>query len=353
MPFPSQDQTKPVNRIEEANEEVLLSTRICDLPIGITGTWLDDSVQQLYRELDAKGIGFHPECYLADEWFTPVNEPVIGIPFYLAHPALLRLEKKFMLEAEGESRDGCLQLLRHEAGHALSYAYALHRKKKWKDIFGSPAKEYGETYRFRPYSRNYVRHLGGFYAQFHPDEDFVETFAVWLTPDSDWERRYQGWKAMDKLRYVDALMKGIHGKPPLKARGQRPWHIRALRVTLRNYYKKKRDAWAEEFPDFHDDHLCRIFGRPADNPSSCLKAAQLIKNYHRKILEDVCFWSGERKYVINNLVNNITKRCRALELALTDTEALTLMKLSTYITTLAMNYAYTGRYRGDKKKRKH
>jgi hypothetical protein len=349
----SQNQSQAIHPFENTDEEALLSMRICDLPIGIAGTWLADAVNQLYQELDAKGIDFHPECYLADEWFTPVEEPVIGIPFYLAHPVLLKLEKKFMLEAEGESKEGCLQLLRHEAGHALSYAYGLHKKKKWKDIFGSPSQEYGDTYRFRPYSKNFVRHLGGFYAQFHPDEDFVETFAVWLTPHSGWEQRYKGWKALEKLHYVDALMKEVHQKPPLKIRGRQLWHMRTLRITLRNYYKKKRAAWAEEFPDFHDDHLYKMFGRSDKSPSCGMQAAQLINTYRRRILEDVCFWSGERKYVINNLIKSITKRCQALELILTDTQVVTLMRLTTYITTLAMNYAYTGRYRGDKKKRKH
>src|SRR5262249_46152809 len=142
----------------------------------------------------------------------------IGIPFYLAHPRLIELEKKMMLEAEGETDDWCMRLLRHEAGHAICYAYHLQRKPGWKKLFGDPAQEYPETYRFRPYSKNYVRHLEQCYAQFHPDEDFVETFAVWLTPGLDWRQQYKGWGALQKLEFVDKLMGGVRGlSPPVKS----------------------------------------------------------------------------------------------------------------------------------------
>ena len=42
-------------------EEELLKTRLCDLPIGIEGIWLKECVEQLYAELDSKGLVFHPE----------------------------------------------------------------------------------------------------------------------------------------------------------------------------------------------------------------------------------------------------------------------------------------------------
>ena len=168
--------------LETMPEEALLDTRICDLPIKIEGTWLSECIAQLFHEIEEKGIVFRPECYLADEWLTPEKETCIGIPFYLAHPALIRLEKKFMIDAEGETRPWCMKLLRHETGHAISYAYRFQKRKKWQKIFGPSTAEYGDTYKYRPYSKNYVRHLDGYYAQYHPDEDFSETFAVWLTP---------------------------------------------------------------------------------------------------------------------------------------------------------------------------
>ena len=53
-------------------------------------------------------------------------------------------------------------------------------------------------------------HLEQWYAQSHPDEDFAETFAVWLAPDSHWRERYAGWPVLRKLEYVvaDAVHNG-------------------------------------------------------------------------------------------------------------------------------------------------
>ena len=132
---------KPID-LNTISEEQLLSTRICDLPIAIEGTWLEECVKELYAELQARGLVFFPECYLADEWLTPEGEVAIGIPFYLAHPALIKLERRMMLEAEGEGKLWCMQLLRHEAGHAFSYAYHLHKKRPWQKIFGSSKEKY-------------------------------------------------------------------------------------------------------------------------------------------------------------------------------------------------------------------
>ncbi|MCK5581478.1 MAG: putative zinc-binding metallopeptidase, partial [Candidatus Omnitrophica bacterium] len=287
--------------LNNISEEDLLKQRICDLPISIAGTWLEDCINQLYKELESKGINFKPVCYLSDEWLTPQNEPVIGIPFYLAHPALTKLEKKMMLEAEGETRDLCMKLLRHETGHAISYAYKLQRKKKWKELFGPPSKEYADTYRFRPYSKNFVRHLEGFYAQLHPDEDFVETFAVWLTPGLDWEKEYQGWKALKKLRYVDHLIKSLKEKAPAVEKGVQFWNAGKLKITLKNFYKRKQKLRAEDFPAFYDGNLKEIFVERTEELKDTMLATDILRKYRAVILKDIAKWTGERKYVVGDV----------------------------------------------------
>lgn len=340
--------------LDHISEDELLNLRICDLPLTLGGTWLEECIQQLYQELAEKGLTFKPVCYLADEWLTPKDEPVIGIPFYLAHPALIRLERKMMLEAEGDSRENCLKLLRHETGHAVSYAYNLYQKKEWQAVFGPASKEYGETYRFRPYSKNYVRHLDGFYAQFHPEEDFVETFAVWLTPGSQWQKVYAGWPAFQKLRYVDELLNSIKGREPDVPKGTKYWHYKNLKVTLRNFYKKKRRFWAEEFPDFHDANLRKIFSAATDGKpeSGAVAAHGILKKYEKFLEDEIAVWTGERKYVVSNLLKAVKQRCRELKLLSSQPETLVISRVSSYITTLVMNYIYTGWYRGDKKKGK-
>jgi len=338
--------------LDAISEDNLLNARICDLPIAIEETWLSECIDQLHRELDAKGIDFRPECYLADEWLTPEKETCIGIPFYLAHPALVRLEKKFMIDAEGETKQWCMKLLRHEAGHAMCYAYRFYKRKRWQNIFGPSMMEYRDTYKYRPYSKNYVRHLDGYYAQYHPDEDFVETFAVWMTPDLDWHAQYKEWRALRKLKYVDKLMSEIQGKKPSVTSKQKLWRVATLRMTLKNHYKKKRHFWAEEFPDFHDNFLQKNFVEYNRGNKNLPRATDIIRKHRRTILNSVSKYSGEKKHVINDLLRDVVKRSKELKLAAASDETFVSLNLSSYITSLIMNYLYTGRFRGEKKRRK-
>jgi hypothetical protein len=329
--------------LSNINEDELLNVKICDLPLKIEGTWLQECVEELYKELDSKEIKFKPLCYLTDEWFTPDGEPVVGIPFFLAHPTLMKLERKVMLDVEGGTKNWCMKLLRHETGHAINYAYKLYRRKKWQKIFGKFSADYPDTYRFRPYSRSFVKHLEDYYAQYHPDEDFAETFAVWLTPHSDWEKKYKGWKALVKLRYIDELMKELKSKEPIIKRGKKYWQLSSLRITLKNYYKKKRCFYAEDFPDFHDSNLNKIFIKKSGEKEGA--AADLIKKYRKNILDSISIWTGEKKYIINDLLETVIDRCKDLHLIIGDSEEISLLKISIYVTTLIMNYSYTGRFR--------
>ncbi len=347
--------------LNSISEEDLLKKRLCDLPLTIENTWLKDCVDELYRELDSKGLAFHPECYLADEWLTPEGENVIGIPFYLAHPALIKLEHKMMLEAEGEGKAWCMQLLRHEAGHAFSYAYDLHKRRDWKKVFGSSKESYGETYKFKPYSKSFVRHLDGFYAQYHPDEDFVETFAVWLTPNSDWSNKYKGWKALEKLNFVDKLMNEIKGKPPVKKKGKTLWSQKKLTITLEKYYRRKKASEQEEFPDFHDVQLNKIFksldlqewlafNKEKRRNKNLMTAEGLIRKHSKNLLNSVDRCTGERKYMISDLLKNISLRTKQLNMVVVNDPSTSLMQLSVYVTSLVLNYIHTGWYKGSPKR---
>jgi len=346
--------------LSKISEEELLNLRICDLPLDINGTWLKECIEGLYRDLEKKNIKFKPPCYLADEWLTPDKEPVVGIPFFLVHPSLVKLEKKMMLDAEGANQNWCMKLLRHEAGHAINYAYQLYRKKRWQKIFGKFSKEYKDTYRFRPYSKSFVRHLEDFYAQHHPDEDFAETFAVWLTPDLNWQEQYKGWKAAVKLHYVDKLMQEIAQKEPLIKNGRKYWEAAKMKTTLKNFYRKKRRFYAAYFPDFHDSNLKKIFlnlGTDShQGPSAAASVAvgnnpgqipswDIIKKYKKNILDTVSGWTGERKYIINELIETLISRSKELKLKSDKSEYLVIMEILAYITALVMNYSYTGGFR--------
>ncbi len=327
--------------LDMLSEEELLNLRIKELPLSIERSWLADCVADLYRELDDKGVRFKPVCYLSDEWLAPDKEPLVGIPFFLAHPALMKLEKKMMIDVEGGSRPWCMKLLRHETGHALNYAYKLYRRKKWQKIFGRFSQDYEDTYRFRPYSKGFVRHLEDYYAQYHPDEDFAETFAVWLTPDSNWQERYKGWKAIAKLNYVQELMGEIKNKEPLVKQGKKYWQACRMSTTLKNFYRQKKRSYAQDLPDFHDTNLKKIFTSASESKDLIL-ASTIIRRHKKSVLDDVARWTGERKYIIDTLLNTIIQRCKELKLATDKPESVVMSEISVYITTLVMNYLYTG-----------
>ncbi len=190
-------------------DEKLLDIRLCDLGVTIEGTELEQRIAEIAAELEARGLTFRPHYWLSDEWFTPDDVPGIAIPFYLGHPRLAKLEAAQMLEVEGGDPESCLMILRHEAGHAIDNAYRLRRRPRRRQLFGPPATPYPEYYTPKPYSKSFVQHLDHWYAQSHPDEDFAETFAVWLDPRSMWSTRYAGWPALRKLEYMDRLMRDL------------------------------------------------------------------------------------------------------------------------------------------------
>ena len=170
------------------------------MKLTIEDTWLEGCLNDLQEELEERDLRIRPHAWLSDEWFSPDTTPGIAIPFYLAHPRLMRLERKMIIDVEGGTRHECMRILRHETGHVVQNAFRLQRRRRWQELFGRSSTHYPRFYRPNPASKNYVQHLRLWYAQSHPDEDFAETFAVWLKPRSDWKKRYAGWPALRKAR---------------------------------------------------------------------------------------------------------------------------------------------------------
>jgi hypothetical protein len=237
----------------------LLGLRLCDLGVRIVRSPLEPHLRQLGDERDARHLRFKPYFWLSDDWYTPDGVPGIALPFYMAHPRLMRLEESMMLGVEGGTPEWCMQILRHEAGHAIENAYRLRRRRRRVELFGRSSQKYPESYEPRPYSKSFVQHLEAWYAQSHPDEDFAETFAVWLTPGTEWEKRYVGWPALKKLQYVDELMRSINGRaaPVRSRRVVDP--IEKLTKTLREHYAERRKHYGIEVPRLYDRDLRRIF----------------------------------------------------------------------------------------------
>lgn len=322
----------------------LLPLRICDLHVQIEGSELEPRVAQLAGELQQRGLCLQPACYLADEWFSPEGSPLIAIPFYLAHPRLKELELHQMLSVEGGTPAWCMQLLRHECGHAYEHAYEFSRRVEWTQFFGSRDLEYEpETYRPRPYSRSFVQHLPNWYAQAHPDEDFAETFAVWLTlAPEEWRRQYRGWKALEKLQYMDTLLQEVREKAPPVKQGRRIWDAGRLRRTLAKYYAAKRRLYAEDFPDVYDADLRSIFECGERGEQS---AAQVMQAMRHRLSSAVVRWTGQHKYVVDMLVRRLITRASELKLAAPRDQAALLMNLAAYLSALVTNHLHTGRFK--------
>ncbi len=326
------------------SDEELLDVRLSDLPICIDGSRLETRIGELRRELDARELRFPLHFYLSDEWFTPDGVVAIAIPFYLAHPRLEKLEEAQMLEVEGGEEQWCLRILRHEAGHALDNAYLLRRRRKRREIFGRPSEPYPDSYAPKPYSKSYVQHLDAWYAQSHPDEDFAETFAVWLTPGSNWPQRYAGWPAPKKLEYVDRLARSLRGRPPLVERQDEIDPLGRQRRTLRQHYRKKRRQYGVDHPNFYDRDLRRLFS-DAPEFAGNLSAAQFLARIRRPVRQLVASWTGIYQYTIDQVFKDIIVRCRALKLRVAVPEEQARQEFTVLLTVQTMNYLHSGGHR--------
>ena len=325
-------------------DDKLLEVRMCDLHVAIEGTELEARIAQLNSELEARGLAFKPHYYLSDEWFTPDGVPGIAIPFYLGHPRLARLEQNQMLEVEGGDAESCLRILRHEAGHAIDNAYQLRRRPIRRRLFGNPAIEYPEYYTPKPYSKSFVQHLDHWYAQSHPDEDFAETFAVWLDPQGMWATRYAGWPAQRKLEYMDRLMRELARKRPVVTTRRTVDPLSRLKKTLGEHYRKKREHYGLDHPDFYESDLRNLFS-DAPQYAKNMSAARFVRRIRRDVRSTVASFTDSYQYTIDQLLSKIIDRCRELNLRLTEGEEATKIDFMVFLTVQTMNYLHSGRHR--------
>lgn len=294
-------------------DEELLKLRFCDLKLSIENSALRHQIARLYRELENRGIHFRPHVWLSEEWFSPDGVPGIAVPFYLAHPRLERLERRIMREAEGGNSRWCMRILRHEAGHALDNAYRLRRRKRWREIFGPASLQYPAHYKARPGSRRYVHHLGEWYAQAHPTEDFAETFAVWLKPNSSWRKSYADWPAFNKLNVVEELMTSVRGqRPPVRNR-LRIEPIEQNTRTLAQYYRRKLAHNRQYRLGLADELLRRVFSTERAHKRAG-RAASLLRAHRGPLITAVARELAIESYSVQQILGILIERCDTLRL---------------------------------------
>jgi Putative zinc-binding metallo-peptidase len=327
--------------INEASDEVLLAMRLRDLPVHLTNTFLARRIARLHQELAARRIVALPHVWLAEEFFAPEGVLGFAVPFYLAHPRLMRLERAQMLDCEGAGEAECRRILRHEAGHAIDEAYRLHRRPRYRQLFGNSRKPYPSAYRPRVDSRDYVVNLAGWYAQAHPAEDFAETFAVWLNPYLDWRTSYKDWPAIEKLEYVDKVMKRIAGVPPPVSDKAEVDPLGSLRRTLNAHYTAKRARFAWKGSPNYDQDLRRIFSDAPKDPGA-LTAARYLRRMRGALRARIVEGTGVHAYAVDQLLRQTIARVENLALCVVDPPDVVMERLLVFLTMQTAGVVHAG-----------
>ena len=322
------------------SDEKILDLRLCDLDLRIQGTWLEPMIAKLHQELANRGIRMRPHAWLSNEWFSPDGVPGIAVPFYLAHPRLMKLEQRQMFQVEGGTRAWCMKILRHEAGHAFDTAYRLRRKRRWQQVFGRAGRRYPNTYKARAESRKYVLHLEWWYAQSHPVEDFAETFAVWLTPGSRWRSIYAGWPVLKKLEFMEQIAGELAELPaPVRSRSQVD-PLRTMRCTLRQHYSQRRERYGVDLPDFYDLQMERIFGRGrAAQPEA---ASTFLRRVGPDLRRRIVLMTGAHPYTVDQFLNDMVHRAKRLRLRRLRAERLVKLEAAILLAAQVMGYVSGG-----------
>ena len=319
-------------------DERLLDLRLCDLGVKFQGTWLVERTERLLEDLEERDLRIRPSFWISDEWCSPDGVVGIAIPFFLTHPRLRRLERKQMFEVEGGTPASSLRLLRHEAGHALQHAFHLHRRRRWQRVFGKSSTPYPKSYRPNPGSRRVVVHLDYWYGQSHPDEDFAETFAVWLTPGSRWRRRYEGSRALKKLEYVDGLMDELAGRQPVIRKRVRVDEISRLRSTLREYYAAKRRRFKSLTTNIYDGDLLRLFRGPHARGGE--PASTFLRRNRTEIRRLVAKGTGSHQLALDTVLSEMIARCRELKLRAIGARRTLLLDFAILLAARSVEYVY-------------
>lgn len=326
------------------DDAALLDLRFSDLELDLAGSRLEPALHRLDQELGRRGFRFRPHVWLSVEWFCPDGVPGFAIPFYLAHPRLAALERRQMHEVEGGNARWLQRILRHETGHALDNAYRLRLRKRWRQVFGPASRPYPVRYAPRTTSRNYVMHLGHWYAQSHPSEDFAETFAVWLAPNSTWRQDYQDWLALRKLRYVDELMAGIRATTPPVRRRTRVEPLESNRTTLREHYAAKLSDDDRTETGRYDVRLRRVFGPQALNPGRPA-AATFLRQVRPELTRLLVRRSRLHPYLIHHVMRMVIRRSRELDLCVTGPLRVTKRQVFGLLERILFDFVRRGRER--------
>lgn len=325
---------------ENLSDEELLDVNLKDLGLSLEGSWCAPLIKQLERELARKGLLFRPHIWVSDEWFSPEGIPGIAIPFFVLHPRLIKLERKILGQVEGSTELSFMKLLRHECGHAIDHAHHLSKRRGRAAHFGDNDLPYPNDYTYRPYSKNYVRHIGEGYAQAHAEEDWAETFAVWLSPSENWRVKYKGWGALEKLKYMNKVMTELKGRLPRVKSKEVIDSLADSRLTLRKYYARKALSKRIKGRPFFGKKLKKIF-----SPSSGTSGENILRTTKNKLRRAVAAQTGLYQYEIEPMLKDLLKETRGNTLYYRGDVKKLETKLTTLLVEESSRFKRQGRHR--------
>ena len=330
-----------IDLISTMTEDELLSFKLCELSISLESTVFAQDLSTLTTELRNKKIRFKPTLYFADDWFVADGNTAVAIPFYLGHPRLLKMEKKHVQFVEGHTKTQFIKFLRHECGHAIDNAFLLRRKRIRQRLFGLSCKRYPNSYSFDLDSRDYVRNIRDGYAQSHPDEDWAETFAVWLSSDKNWQRKYGNWPAFEKLSYMDEVMRDLRNVLPEKECSKQVGSIGSDQRTLKQYYRDRCRELKLNRSNFFQDRLSSVFYVRKET----VDAYPQLKDEYSSLRETLRDNSTLGSHAVNMFMKEFTHECKSRKFQLKYTRKLTRKKLMNKFINLSGEFIEQGRDR--------
>ena len=338
---------KSAGKTGSFHEAKLGEVPIRELGLAIAGTPLAPILAEFERELTAAGVTrVRPRFYLSTEWGVPFETVAVAIPFYLARPDLAELHADRAGMVEGESTHEIMRYLRHEMGHVVNYAYLLYDREDWVERFGAMTQPYIEEYRPEPWSTRFVRHLPGWYAQKHPDEDWAETFAVWMTPGLDWRTDYAAWPAaLAKLELCDRIMAEVRELDPPVTDDELDEEVGEIDYSIEQFYRDSLPV-APDVPPGLDGALRAIFAEaPAGGRRKQRPASVLIAASSRTLARSVFTWTGHFPEHTLALLRHIASRADELRLTCpASQQSKALIELSVFVSSLAMTHVHRGTY---------
>ncbi len=335
----------------------ILTTPINRLGYKIEGTFLEEAIRVVRQDMRRVGIThLQPMFYLSNGYGCIEGLPNIAVSFTSCNDLIAELNEEH--RHFRYTPDEIVDVLRHEVGHAFCYAYKLFRTREFRRIFkvkGHFFRTYPATNRYilrvNPWSKEFVNPGGDYYAQKHPDDDFAETFMVWLKPRQNWRKQYKSRPgALRKLEYVDQVVKAYRRKPPLvesdPAMVYEP--IESLSMTVARFLKARPTRYRRLATGYVDPDLKALFlkrppyvrGRPARTHHH---AHAFLRAYRRILIPRIAAWSKVDESVVAALIDKLITRARALDLWMRhDDSERKIVEVAAYLSTRCAHFAREG-----------